>query len=73
MEQKFYDRAEIKDILAYLKILANPKDDVSLKRIINTPARGIGKTTVEKLENYADSKQLSLFDGLVPASFKKKS
>ncbi len=64
---KFYDRAEVKDLLSYLKICLNPKDNVGLKRIINSPGRGIGKTTVEKLEAYSDSKEISLFEGLVPA------
>ncbi|MFA5576963.1 MAG: DNA helicase PcrA [Tissierellaceae bacterium] len=50
---KFYDRKEVKDIIAYLRVLENPLDNVSLKRIINVPKRGIGSGTVEKLENYA--------------------
>ena len=49
----FYQRAEIKDIVAYLKLAASNTDSVSLLRIINTPARGIGRTTVEQIEQYA--------------------
>lgn len=59
---KFYDRMEVKDILAYLKLILNPVDDVSFKRIINVPARGIGKTTVDRLEQLANEKQLSMIE-----------
>jgi DNA helicase-2/ATP-dependent DNA helicase PcrA len=57
----FYQRAEVKDLLAYLKILLSPQDSVSLLRIINTPARGIGKGTVEQMEGYALEYGLSLW------------
>ena len=59
---KFYSRKEIKDIVAYLKLLNNLKDNVSLARIINEPKRGIGDTTVSKLEEMATSKSISTFE-----------
>lgn len=59
---KFYERKEIKDILAYMKLALNPSDDVAFKRIINTPVRGIGKTTIEQLETFAQERNLSLID-----------
>ncbi|MNJ99884.1 ATP-dependent DNA helicase PcrA [compost metagenome] len=59
---RFYERMEIKDILGYLKLSINPSDDVAFKRIINVPARGIGKTTVEKLEEFAYQKNLSMIE-----------
>ena len=58
---RFYDRKEIKDIIAYLRVIYNFGDDVSLKRIINEPKRGIGQTTVEKAQHIADSKGISLY------------
>ncbi len=58
---KFYDRKEIKDIIAYLRVLQNPHDNISLKRIINVPRRGIGKTTVEKLEILAYEQDVSMY------------
>jgi DNA helicase II / ATP-dependent DNA helicase PcrA len=61
---KFYDRAEIKDALSYLRILVNPKSDVDVLRVINTPSRGIGSTTLERVATYASSQRLSLFAAL---------
>ncbi|MBQ3829239.1 MAG: UvrD-helicase domain-containing protein [Aeriscardovia sp.] len=62
--KKFYDRKEVKDAIAYLTSVINPKDDVSLLRIINTPARGIGKTSQEKLTEYAMQKGIHLQEAL---------
>lgn len=59
---KFYDRKEIKDILAYLRVILNPADTVSLLRIINVPRRGIGDTTIARLTDYAVQNGISLFD-----------
>lgn len=58
---KFYDRKEIKDVLAYLRVISNPDDDISLERIINVPKRNIGDTTVEKLAAYATAHGMSLY------------
>ena len=64
---RFYDRAEIRDIMSYLKVLGNMRDDISLRRIINTPKRGIGATTVEKLSEYASEHGISLFEAVMAA------
>jgi len=61
---KFYDRAEIKDIMAYLKLIHNPNDNVSFRRVVNVPKRGIGKTSMERLENFANEQNISLFEAL---------
>jgi len=61
---KFYERKEVKDVLAYLKFLLNPQDAVSLRRIINEPRRGIGETTLAHLENYARREGVSLWEAL---------
>ena len=60
----FYARKEIKDLLAYLKTIDNGRDDVAVKRIINIPKRGIGATTITKVQNYADENNLSFYDAL---------
>jgi DNA helicase-2/ATP-dependent DNA helicase PcrA len=65
---KFYDRKEIKDIIAYLRLIANPSDDVALKRIINVPKRGIGNTTLETAENIAVSRSCSIYSIISSAS-----
>ncbi|TCO69867.1 DNA helicase PcrA [Marinisporobacter balticus] len=62
---KFYDRKEVKDIIAYLRLIQNPVDDVSLKRVINVPKRGIGNRTIEKLEEAANETGESLFSVLL--------
>ncbi|MBS4804041.1 MAG: DNA helicase PcrA [Clostridium sp.] len=61
---RFYDRKEIKDMLSYLKVLVNPNDSISLKRIINVPKRGIGDATVGKVSDFAESYELPLWDAL---------
>ncbi len=60
----FYDRAEVKDILSYLKVVSNPHDSIGLARVINSPARGIGKTTLETLERMALSSGMSTWDAI---------
>ncbi len=64
---KFYDRKEIKDIIAYLRVIHNPHDDISLKRIINVPKRGIGKTTLDKAEQLSINNEVSIYSILLEA------
>ena len=64
---RFYDRKEIKDLLSYLKVLVNPQDDISLRRIINVPKRSIGDATVGKVQDFADDFELDLWDALTQA------
>jgi DNA helicase-2/ATP-dependent DNA helicase PcrA len=61
---RFYERKEVKDVLAYMRVILNPSDSVSLKRIINVPVRGIGKTSLEKIEEYCRQKGVTLLEGL---------
>ena len=61
---KFYDRKEIKDILAYLRLIANPDDDISLRRVINVPKRGIGSTSVDKIADFAAMSDISMYEAL---------
>lgn len=61
---KFYERAEIKNFLSYLRLISNPNDEVALKRVINVPSRGIGTATIEKLQSHSRAHNLSLFQTL---------
>lgn len=61
---KFYDRKEIKDILAYLRLIYNPEDTISLKRIINVPKRSLGAVTIDKLAQFAEMYNMTLFDAV---------
>ena len=65
---KFYDRREIKDILAYLRLIYNPMDSISLMRIINVPKRGIGATTLERLATYATDNHCTLYEAMTALS-----
>ncbi len=65
--RSFYDRAEVRDAAAYLRLMVNPRSDADLLRVINTPARGIGDTTVERLTALAAQKDVSLFEALALA------
>ena len=62
--QKFYDRKEIRDIIAYLRVIANPSDDISLRRIINVPRRSIGDSTVQELMDHAAKNDMPLYSAL---------
>jgi DNA helicase-2/ATP-dependent DNA helicase PcrA len=61
---KFYERKEVKDLLAYLRMMANPRDSVSLRRVINVPPRGIGKVTVDKIAAHAEMRGIPLYDAV---------
>ncbi|MEI2710850.1 MAG: 3'-5' exonuclease [Chitinophagaceae bacterium] len=63
----FYQRKEIKDLIAYLRVIVNPADEVALQRIINYPVRGIGKTTIEKLATYASEQNITMYNVLEQA------
>lgn len=66
---RFFERREIKDILAYLRLISNPFDDEALTRIINVPKRGIGGRTLEAMENYSSQSGLSLYDACLDAQY----
>ncbi len=65
----FYQRKEVKDFIAYLRLIVNPRDEEALKRVINYPARGIGKTTIDKMVLIANNKDCSVWDILTNAAF----
>jgi DNA helicase-2/ATP-dependent DNA helicase PcrA len=66
---KFFERKEIKDVLAYMRLISNPFDDEALTRIINVPKRGIGGKTIEVMDSYAAGSQLSLYDACIDVNF----
>lgn len=66
---KFYDRKEIKDMIAYLRLIANPDDDLSFERVVNEPKRGIGKTSVDKLRAYATANDISFNQAVAEVDF----
>ena len=65
----FFERREIKDVIAYLKTIDNAKDDIATKRILNVPKRGIGTTTIEKISAYSVNNEISFYEGLARADF----
>lgn len=67
--QSFFDKAEIKDIMSYLRLILNEDDDTAFIRAITTPKRGVGQTTLERLTNYATSREISLFEALFEEGF----
>ena len=74
---RFYSRREVKDLLCYIKLIANPNDDVSFKRIINVPKRGIGDTTIKTIEMAASTHDMSMFmicaaEGMLPPRVSSK-
>ncbi|QKY71478.1 DNA helicase PcrA [Lentibacillus sp. CBA3610] len=66
---KFYDRKEIKDLTAYLRLITNPDDDISFERVVNVPKRGIGKTSVDKLRAYAAEHGISFYQAVKEVDF----
>src|SRR5699024_9284295 len=66
---KFYERKEIKDMIAYLRLIMNPHDDLSFERIVNEPKRGIGKTSIDRLRAYATEHDISFYDAVKEVDF----
>ncbi|MEZ5163460.1 MAG: UvrD-helicase domain-containing protein [Fimbriimonadaceae bacterium] len=69
--QRFYDRKEIKDMISYLRVVLNPMDELSLRRVINTPTRGIGPGAITKAETYAEQKGIGLFSAFADLGFQR--
>src|SRR5699024_4740452 len=67
--QKFYERKEIKDLIAYLRLIANPDDDISFERVVNVPKRGIGKTSIDRLRAYASEHDISFYQAVKEVDF----
>ena len=65
---KFYDRREVRDALAYLRVVANPADEVSVKRVLNVPKRGVGDTSVAKIDEFASLEGISFIEAAQRAS-----
>lgn len=68
---RFYDRAEVKDLISYVRVISNPNDDFSFKRIINKPKRGLGKASLDKLELLSSEAQKSLFEFIKSSTFEE--
>ncbi|MFC7745944.1 DNA helicase PcrA [Lentibacillus kimchii] len=66
---KFYDRKEIKDLIAYLRLITNPDDDISFERVVNVPKRGVGQTTVDRLRAYAADQDISFYRAVKEVDF----
>ena len=69
--QRFYDRREIKDVLAFLRLLVNPEDDVATRRVINVPPRGVGKKSQEDLEEFARENEMSLLEAMRKSTYEE--
>ncbi|WP_106494670.1 DNA helicase PcrA [Lentibacillus sp. Marseille-P4043] len=67
--QKFYERKEIKDLTSYLRLITNPDDDISFERVVNVPKRGVGKTSIDRLREYATKHDLSFFEAVKEVDF----
>jgi len=69
---KFYERREIKDVIAYLKSFVNPADDIAVSRIVNVPGRGIGKTTIDKIEEYGIQNKCTFYDAILQVAERRE-